>query len=269
MEQGRRRSFFFRYVILFLVLITSACQFLGFGGSEGECGPSTLKIGAAAYEIETIRPEADGSWDIPANKPATAYWMEGTNTNQVFALAPTEDNLALVSSLQNGDPIVVSWENCNASTYNLSAIETTVPENAVLLDQSVSQVTIFVRTDSSSGFVLTGALSGETINASNTQDPSEIQAEISILGTSVSEDGQNIHIEVSISNTGDSSFTLSPEDISLTSDNTASNPIGVEPALPYEIAPAETVTFRLTFPRPSSQTATLKILTVTYDIEGN
>jgi hypothetical protein len=42
----------------------------------------------------------------------------------------------------------------------------------------------------------------------------------------------------------------------------------IKPRLPEEIKPGEIKTFDFTFRRPASQTATLKIFTVEYDIEG-
>ena len=253
--------------IVFAIAISS-CELPGFGSKEKGCGPSTLKVGEHSYQIKTIKPKKDGSLKIPANKPDTAYWVDGTEINEVFALSPTENNLALQSSLKNGDTVSINWQNCNTSTYTISDVQTSVPENSVLLDQSSSQVTIFVRGDSS-GFVAKGELAGETISTFNTPDVSEKQAEISLLETSASQDGNSIKISTSINNYGSSAFSLSPEDVSLTAqDGTRLTMTSSEPALPKEIAAGATETFIFTFPRPSTPTATLKIMTVEYDLES-
>ena len=76
-------------VLLFLILtfVLSSCQFPGFGTKAAGCGPSTLKIGDKSYQIKTIKAKKDGNLNIPANKPDTAFWVDGTNINQVFALS--------------------------------------------------------------------------------------------------------------------------------------------------------------------------------------
>jgi hypothetical protein len=255
-------------LFLVLALAISSCRLPGFGSKETGCGPSTLKIGEHSYQIKTIKPKKDGSLKIPANQPDTAYWVDGTETNEVFALSPTENNLSLQSSLKNGDTVSVLWQNCNSSTYTISNVKTNVPENSVLLDQSVSQVTIFARGDSS-GFVAKGELAGETISTFNTPDASEKQAEISLLETSPSQDGNSIKVSISIKNYGNSAFSLAPEDVLLTAqDGTQLALTSSEPALPKEIPAGATETFNFTFPRPSTPSATLKIMTVEYDVEG-
>jgi hypothetical protein len=257
-------------IILFLVLLTSSCQFLGFGAEEKGCGPSTLKIGERSYQIKTIKPKKDGSLKIPANKPDTAYWVDGTKTNQVFALSPTENNLALPSSLKSGATASVTWANCNSTTYTLSDVQAEVPDNSVLLDQATSQITIFVRNESAAtGFVVQGDLAEETITEFNTPNPAEPQAEISLLEIKASADGTSITISISIQNFGSTAFSFTPNEVALTAqDGTELAMTSSEPALPKEIAAGTTESFDLTFPRPASPTATLKILTVEYDVEG-
>ena len=255
-------------ILILLALVLSSCQLPSFGSKEEGCGPSTLKIGERSYQIKTVKAKKDGSLKIPGNQPDTAYWVEGTETNQVFALSPTENNLALPSSLKDGDTVSVTWQNCNSTTYTISDVQSTVPDNSALVDQSASQVTIFVRGDSS-GFVARGELAGETISTFNTPDASEKLAEISLLETSAAKDGKSININVSINNYGSSAFTLSPTDVSLTaSDGTPLALTSSDPALPKEIAAGKTETFQFTFPHPGTPIATLKVLTVEYDVEG-
>jgi hypothetical protein len=256
-------------LFLVLVLLTTSCQFLGFG-RKSPCDESTLKIGENTYQIKTIKPKSDGSLKIPSNKPDVAYWIEGTNTNYVFGLSPTDNNLTLQSSLHGEETVTVTWENCNSITFKLSAPQMGVPDNLTLLDQSVSGITLFVQPSAASaGFVVKGELSEETIKVFNTPDTSEMQAEISLLGTSSSDDGKNITVEISIMNYGQSPITLSVSDVSLTSGNNASvAPDISEPSLPKEIQPAATETIHFTFPHPSSATATIKIFNAEYELEG-
>ena len=202
--------------------------------------------------------------------PDTAFWIDGTNTHYVFGLSPTENNLALVSSLKNGDTATITWDNCNSTTYKLSAAQSGVPDNSVLLDQAASGITIFIQPSSAlAGFVIDGELAEETINAFNTPDPSEIQAEISLLETTTSDDGQTIRVSISILNYGQSAITLSTIDVALTPQDTAPLVmINSEPTLPVEIAPGATEEIHFTFPRPSFQLATIKVFSVEYELEG-
>jgi hypothetical protein len=235
-----------------------------------DCGTPTLVIGSTSYQIQTITPSADGSLTVPADTSGIAYWVDGTNTNYVFLLSATSDNLALLSSLPAGSTAMATWKDCNSTSYNLLVPETGSIHASTLPDQSLNGITIFIPSDpSGNGSLVKGELAGEQISTFNTPSTSEIQAEIGVLETTTSADGTTIRIGISIYNWGGSAFTLSSSNISLTQpDGTALTIVGSEPPLPKEIAPASTETIYFTFPRPATQAATLKILTVEYDIEG-
>lgn len=97
----------------------------------------------------------------------------------------------------------------------------------------------------------------------------DVLAEITLLDTSASPDGTGIRVGVSIYNYGSSAFTLSASDVALTPEGAA--PLALiksEPALPRAIGAGGTETITFTFPRPPSPTATFRIFTVEYDIEG-
>ena len=101
-----------------------------------------------------------------------------------------------------------------------------------------------------------------------TPDYSQIQAEIGVLEVSTSPDGKTVTLDISIYNYGTLPVTLSTRDVALTEpDGTALALVSSEPSLPAQIAATETGTFTFTFPRPASSTATLRILTVEYDLE--
>lgn len=258
---------FLRFVSLLtvLTLFTASCQFPSFG-EQPPCGESTLQIGDAKYQIKETNTKSDGFLKIPSNTPDIAYWVNQTETNQVFALSPTSENLALQN--KNPEKAIVTWENCNSSTYTLSAPQTGLPDMNTLLDQSFSGITIFVQ-NSNDGFVIHGEFMGEEIQAFDTPDPSSIQAEISLLETTTSTDGKTIRVEVSILNSGQSPITLSTSDISLTPENATALALETsEPALPKEIKVGATETIYLTFIRPATPTATLKIFSAEYELDG-
>ncbi len=231
------------------------------------CNPATLTLGTQQYIIETIPPEANGSLKVPAEREDTVFWVEGTDTNQAFALSPTTKNLALEAALKTGDQVIVKQANCNSTTYTLSTLQKGTPSLSALLDQSASAITIFIQADSSAaGFTAKGELQAETITTFNTPDASAIQAEISLLETTTSADGKTIRVGVSILNTGQSSITLTANDVSLSSEN--NTPASAEPALPKEIKAGASETIYFTFPKPSSKTAVLKVFSAEYELEG-
>ena len=235
-----------------------------------DCGTPTLVIGSTSYQIQTITPAVDGSLPVPADTAGIAYWVEGTNTNYVFLLSPTADNLALLSSLPAGTIAKATWKNCNSTSYSLLAPESGSITGSTLPDQSLNELTIFIQSDlSGNGLLVKGELTEEQISTFNTPSASEIQAEIGILEATTSSDGTTIRIGVSIYNWGRSAFTLSSSNISLTQqDGTTLTMISSEPPLPKEIKPTSTENFFLTFARPSSQAAILKIFTTESDIQG-
>ena len=237
-----------------------------------DCGSPTLVLGSKTYQIQILTPAADGSLPVPPNTSGVAYWVEGTNTNYVFALSPTPDNMALQTSLPSGDLATLNWTDCTTMSFTVSAIQGEQLNDPALLDQSTPGILVFVQTDpSTAGFVIKGNPAEETVSVLDTPMPDEsgILAEISLLDTSTSPDGTTIKVGISIQNYGQTAFTLSLSNVSLTpQDSTPLALISSEPSLPKEIDPGATETFYFTFPHPSAQIATLKIFTVEYDIEG-
>ena len=237
-----------------------------------DCGSPTLVLGTSTFQIQTLTPGTDGSLTVPLDTSGIAYWVDGTNKNYVFVFSPTQENISFMSTVTAGSTAKATWKNCNATTYSLSAPQPGSFNGSALPDQSVDGITVFFQMDASgAGFIFSGELTEEQISTFNTpaSGASDIQAEIGLLETTTSADGTTISIGVSIYNWGQSAFTLSTSDVSLTQQDGASlNMVSSEPALPKEIADGTTETIHFTFPRPTSPTATLKIFEVEYDIEG-
>jgi len=236
-----------------------------------DCGSPTLVLGTVIFEIQNITPAPDGSLSVPPDTSGIAYWVDATDTNYVFVLSPTPDNLSLISSLKAGDTAKATWSNCNSTTYNLFTPEQSLASVSTLFDQSTIGITIFIQSDpSTANLVVRGELTEEQFSTINTPAAgTEVQAEISLLETTTSPDGTTIRVGISIQNYGASAFTLSGSDVSLTSqDGTALIMVNSEPVLPKEIGPGATETIDLTFQRPASPTATIKILGVEYELEG-
>jgi len=237
-----------------------------------DCGSPTLVIGSTTFQIQPLAPAPDGVLTVPPDTSGIAYWVNGTNKNYVFVFSPTQENISFMSTVTAGITAKATWKNCNSTTYTLSASQPGIFSSAALPDQSVDGITIFFPTDvSGSGSVFTGELTEEQISTFNTPviGASEVQAEISLLETTVSAEGTTIRVSISIQNYGTTPFILSASDVSLTQpDSTVLSMVSSEPPLPKEIAAGATEPISITFPCPTSPTATLKIFTAEYDIEG-
>jgi len=240
-------------VVIFMFR-TEIASLLGF--APPPCGEAQLAINSEVYRIQTIKPAKDGSITVPSNKPGTAYWVEDTTSNYVFFI---NDDLTLM-----GGAAKITWADCNSTAYVLYEPEPGVPDNATLLDQSTSRITIVVQNSK----VITGSLIGEEINVFNTPDPAEILAEVSLLETTTSAGKATITVSVSIANQGPAALTVRAYDVALLVNNAPRVLTSSEPTLPKEIAAGATETFAFTFARPNTPTATLKVFSVEYDLEG-
>ena len=237
-----------------------------------DCGTPTLVLETNTLQIETIQLGSDGTLTVPSDKSGIVYWVDTTNTNYTFVLSPSPDNLAIMPTLTIGSTAKVTWSNCNSTTYTLSAPQPATFSSSALPDQSVEGITVFFQTDvSGAGFVFRGELTEEQITTFDTPVPgaADIQAEISLLETTTSPDGASIRVGVSIQNLGAAAFMLSGTDVTLTQpDGTLVSMLSSEPPLPKEIAPATIETIYFFFSRPVSPTATLRLFTVEYELEG-
>jgi hypothetical protein len=234
------------------------------------CLGASLQLGTAIWNIETLQQSADGLITVPADTQGVAYWIKDLEMNSVFALSPTQENLDLLAKLQGGEQATITWENCNTATFTLFAPVTGSPSAEVFSDQLAVGLIVYIPESLSvQGVLVQGGLTGETITSLPTPEPSEVNAEISLLETSTSDDQQTIQVVVSILNYGSKSITLTESDISLTPEGAVSLSISrSDPSLPLEIGSGVTKTLTFILPRPDTATATLKIYTVVYDLEG-
>jgi hypothetical protein len=239
--------------------------------STPSCSSASLRIGTHTWQVAAIHQEADGSISVPANTPGTAYWVSDLHQNSVFALSPTRENLDILNATQGGEEVTITWENCNSSTYTLFTIATGIPNAEILHDQKLVGLVVYVPENSlGPGLTVQGALAGETITVPPTGAPSlgEVEAEISLLETSTSQDQKTLQVVISILNYGSNPITLTSGDVSLTPQGDSPLQIsGSDPQLPEQIDPGASQEFTLVFPRPSAATAILKIFTVEYDLE--
>jgi hypothetical protein len=233
------------------------------------CSGASLKIGSASLPFDSLQMGSSGSAQIPASNPAPAFWINNLENNTVFVLSPTQANLDLLAGVQAGETATVTWESCNTVLYTLLSPFPAEPGLDILLDQKSVGLVIYVPASSlGEGVTVEGSLTGEIITSPPTSAPSEVEAEISLLGTTTSPDKQTIQVQISILNYGALPITLSESDISLITENSASIALSSsDPNLPQNITPGDTMTISLVFPRPDSPTSTLIIFTIEYDLE--
>ena len=235
-----------------------------------DCSQPTLTLGEVRYRIEPYSRAGDGSITVPADTPGVAYWLEGTETNFVFALSSTPDNLALINSLQSGAEATLTWENCNSSLFTLASAERISLDDASSRDQSNPGILILVDdSPSSARLVVRGEAAEDIFRAIETSPPGvrAVDAEISLLDISTSGDGSTITIGVSVLNYGAEPVEIMAGDVSLILDqDNLLAPVRSEPELPREIKSRESQEFNFIFPNPSPNLAVFRIFTVEFDL---
>ena len=235
------------------------------------CGQPMLALGSSVLRIEDLQRAGDGAIVVPPGQPGVAYWIAGTSPHYVFALSPTEENLTLISSLQAGQEAIIRWANCDSSTYTLLGPGTLATGGLEPLEQSGSGITVFVSSGASiSNPIVQGELVVENVRGEETPSAGEadMMAEITLLDTSVSEDGSSILISITILNTGDAPFDISAQDVSLTVDNALPlAPVTSEPVLPCEVNPGTSVTISFAFSRLAPGPAVFRLFDVEFDVE--
>ncbi len=259
-------------IVAAALAVLSACQAASTPVPTPQCVEPTLTLGSAKFVIKTIARAADGSISVPPDTPNVAYQVEGTQPNYVLVLSPSPNNLALRNAVKDGDKATVVLANCNSTVFSVSAPQPAPSSISTLLNQPTSGLVMLVQTSpSAAGFVVTGELSEEILKAIDTPQPgpSNRQAEVSLLETTASADKATIRVGVSILNTGTAPFSLSANDVALTPENAAPvAPTSTEPSLPHDFKPGTTENIYFTFPRPSTNTAVLKVLDIEFDVEG-
>ena len=232
------------------------------------CTPN-LSIDNVSYEFKTLFPKSDHSIKIPKTGQKRAYWIAGTTTNNVFVLISSPENQALINGLSINDIAKITWANCNSSSYSL-----TQPIQGNLLDavqdQSTSQLTfVLPKDDIFNGTLVVGNLQGEVITSFNTPDASMAQFDVSLLGVVVDDDKSTITIEISLNNYGQIPVALTEVDFGLIPDGGTSSPLLTsDPNMPLTIKPGEIQPLKVSFYKPSTLSATLKILSLEMIVDG-
>jgi hypothetical protein len=236
------------------------------------CAGASLQVGSDTWQVESAWRASDGSINVPSDTPGMAYWVQGPKNNYIFALSPTQANLDLFSSLQDGELARLTTQDCDSVTYRLSLPYPGEPGSEVLANQPASGIIVYIPDSSlASGTYTSGVLSQVTITSLGEADPAPADPQVSISLQNISTPTDGIHIQVvaTLLNTGTTPITVSNGDFSLIPQSALPlELIQSYPSLPARISPDQMVTFNLVFPRPSNPSAILKILAQSFNLSG-
>ncbi len=148
-------------VVLFVVQ-PDLSQWLAGLRPKSACDPAQLSIGGMTLRIQELARAADGSIPFPADSQGSAYWIEGTTPEYVFALSPSIENLKLAASVKPGDVARITWTDCSSAVYTVRGVEVTSSHAPDLFDKPGAGLTVFVQADASGTGV---ALRSELVQA--------------------------------------------------------------------------------------------------------
>ncbi len=230
-----------------------------------QCIEPTLTLGTGTFHVKTTPNNPNVFPVLPQDKPDNAYWIEGTTVNYVFGLSPVGNNLALNTSLKAGDPMVINWGDCSKDEYVVKSVDMAQPNDLTIFDQSTGGITIYVQTGNSNVVIRGARPVMQPVETAVSIPTSEFQIDVA-FSDQPAPDAQTVKIGLTITNKGTQAITLNNNDISLTAENSPEVfPSLVEPALPQQIDPGASVQIVVTFPKPQTNTAVLKVLDTTVD----
>jgi hypothetical protein len=233
------------------------------------CVQPTLQLGAEFYALQVVTEPGDGSLSAPGGPPGTAWWISGTFSPFVFVFDPLIGSLGLNTQMQPGEPIIIQWADCGREEFVLTAIQPGSPDTKELLAQSTPGIAVIILpTGNAEGFVLQGQRP-ELVNPPTPEPTGEnvILFNLTFGETTVSEDQATLTTHLTLTNDDDQVIHLAQDDLSLTAEGQQPlAPLSVEPALPQDIQPGQSLEVTVTFPNPGGQSAVLKVLDLTVDL---
>lgn len=235
-----------------------------------DCGQQVLTLGETSWQVETLARADDGAIPAPQDRPGTAFLVEDSGLNDLFALSPNAENQALVGGLQAGTAASFGSQGCGTTLYTLSAPIPGPVDVAALEDQSAPGLVVFIaENDTSPGLTLRGEPSKLIFSGEPTPPPgaTEVEAQIAFLETTTSSDGSAITVNVEVYNYGGQAFTLTANDVSLIPEGGQRQaPSAAKPGLPLEFQPAQRETILFTFPNPGGVEAVFQVFSAEFNL---
>ncbi len=108
--------------------------------------PQRLIIGDKIFTVQA-RVVPAGAWPEVAASGDTATWAYGSVVNYVIVLAPTMENLDLISGLEAGDALRLDISTGVALTFNVSEVTVGTTDDVMHFEQVSPQLTLAVLTD--------------------------------------------------------------------------------------------------------------------------
>ena len=128
--------------------------------------PVTLDVGGRSLPVQASSPEAGDPWTASPSQPGAVTWAYGTVINYVLGLAPTSENQATLSALEEDDPVQLRLSSGTRLTFSVRARRQLPPDDPSILSQSHPGLTLVLISDEEQWLVITADF--ETA----TEDPS-------------------------------------------------------------------------------------------------
>lgn len=225
--------------VLVVAAILFRAQIATLFAAPPPCGQDTLTLNETTYLIQTVNePPPAAPKTLPAalmlagSDPAPVIWLYDSHT------------LDLPST---GLPAVITWANCNTATYLLQDPQPQPP--------TPTDLTLIVN-----GVTLHASLQTAEISAIPSPNPSDLLLEVSLLETQI--DAETITFTIKIVNYGKNTVSATAQTITLG----GVSPQISQPILPQEIDPGASANLTVTFARPTTLPAELKVFDAVYEV---
>lgn len=104
--------------------------------------PYLMTIGNRTFDVSTERVTEGGLWAPSLESNDSAVWVNGTVINYVIAIAYTEENVALMQSLEQNGDIVLKTRTGDARTFTFHSREVVSVDTKEIFAQTQPRVTI-------------------------------------------------------------------------------------------------------------------------------
>ncbi|MDX1616450.1 MAG: DUF4352 domain-containing protein [Candidatus Promineifilaceae bacterium] len=100
------------------------------------------------------------------------------------------------------------------------------------------------------------------------RDAAALRASVTLQSAQVSADGTNLILGGQVTNLGEQALVIDTGNVTLGSEGTIYLMLSTNPAFPWVVAPGQTLTFQVTFQRPTGSTAVFTILDHAFQLTG-
>lgn len=109
--------------------------------------PVFVNIGGQEFSVEPVTVPESGPWSPSPSSETTAVWVFGSIVNYIFGLDDTQDNRALLDSLELGNEVVLTGRSGSQLTFAVSSREMVSSDNRDIFAQRAPAVTLVMVDD--------------------------------------------------------------------------------------------------------------------------